>query len=241
MRINELSYQECIDFASNPDTSSQLLTKLVYHRNPKISNIAVSNPSTPYEVLVFALKNPRASMRAAAVGNLVLPLNDAERFVDDEDVDVVRALAGRHDLSPELMWKLASHPSFEVAQGVGRRSSLPVEVGVMLAVGREMLNLETVRPEAVGNDLFPFKTFGLWLKDKNESLLHAKAGELPLELVLEWFAEQGDKILVNNYYVKYVEHTLVPNIRVYIEAETGITGLPDAWVVRMFRTLVGEF
>lgn len=237
MDVAGLTSDEAYDLAVDRATPPEILALLLrsVHGNARMA--AAWNPSTPVHALLDALEWGDVRLRTIIVGNKSLPLVEAIRIVFTDKEEVLQMFSYRKDLPPEVMIKLASHENVVIVTGLVRNPNMPVEAGLLATRGRSEGDLRTI----FGHQTFPFTRIAAWLETKGVDLSTLESpNSFPFQFFVDWLNECEDS-WTHHYSLEYVITRQIAGVRAYMEAVTGAMGLPDAWVVKTFKTLVRKF
>lgn len=233
--ISGLTSDEAYSLARDRETPPEALTVLLRSVHERVRTAAAWNPSTPVSALLDVLKWGDVNLRTTVVGNKGLPLVEALKIAFDDEEVVLQRFAYRKDLPPEVMIRLASHNNVVIVAGVGRNPSMPFEAGLVAVKGKSALSLTTI----FGHQKFPFPAFVSWLESKSVDLSAFETpNSFPFQFLVDWLRECEDSWLSYNSF-EYVLEKRFGDVRGYVEQQTGVAGLPDAWVVKTFKMLLG--
>lgn len=236
--IDGMSVSQCIYLTRSGRTPPHILKLLLEHEDYTVRQYALGS-ALPQDMWLEAVRNTSDSfLISCALSNMGIPLSLVEEYAFHKNDELVAGVAYRSDLSLELMVKLAAHPSEDVALGVAnvKEKPLPVEAGVLLTAGREYKGFKSIN---LSIPKLPFSRFGFWLLEKGYPV-EWELNELPFSLMLEWLFDNQFSSKVGDY-CNLVWQWREEGVRAYVTAETGVEGLPGAWVVKMFKTLVRAF
>lgn len=235
MDVSGLTSDEAYELARDRSAAPEVLAVLLRFPVERVRLAAAWNPFTPVDALLNALKWGDVVLRTTVVGNKGLPLVEAMRVAFDDEEVVLQRFAYRKDLPPEVMVRLASHENAVIVAGVVRNPSMPFEAGLLAVRGRSEWSLGTI----FGHQSFPFPAFVSWLESKSVNLSAFESlDSFPFELLVDWLNECNDSWF-HYHSLEYVLTRQFDGVRAYVEQQTGTVGLPDAWVVKMFKTFVG--
>lgn len=236
--IDGMSVSHCIYLTRYRGVPPHILKLLLEHEDYTVRQYALG-AGLSQDMWLEAVRNTRdLFLMSCALGNMGIPLSMVEEYAFHENDQLVAGVAYRSDLSLELMVKLAAHPSEDVALGVAnvKEKPLPVEAGILLTAGRKQKGLKSI---SLSIPKLPFSRFGFWLLEKGYPV-EWDLNELPFSLMLEWLFDNQFSSKVGDY-CNLVWQWREEDVKAFVTSETGVKGLPGAWVVKVFKTLVQAF
>lgn len=236
MDVTNLSVNEALELAIDHDTDADVLAALLWHEDERVQDAAAYNFWTPPEALIKVAETASVNVKATIVDNKSVPVKAAAKIAfGSGDSKVLQWFSFRRDLTPKMMIRLASHENVMVVSGMARNPRMPVEAGLVATLGRSEKDLKSI----FVHHRFPYAVFASWLTGRGVDFSgYTKAGSLPFHFFLDWLGECDDSD-ARFECVELVVRERFAGVRAYVESVTGVTGLPDAWVSKTFRTLVG--
>ena len=123
--------------ANNPNTAAETLAGFEGDPDQKVREAVANNPNTAAETLTALAADPDEFVRAAAAGNPNTAIETLTALAADpgnvESSEVSETLAGNALTPPEVLTRLASHPSDTVRETVAGNALTPPEVLTRLA------------------------------------------------------------------------------------------------------------
>lgn len=236
MDVLNLPVDEALRLAIDHDTGADVLAALLRHEDERVQDAAAYNFWTPHEALIEVAKTASVNVKATIVDNKSVPVKAAAKIAfASGDSKVLQWFSFRRDLTPKMMIKLASNENVMVVSGMARNPRMPVEAGLVATLGRSEKDLKSI----FAHHRFNYPSFASWLTNKDVDFSgYTKASSLPFRFFLDWLGECDD-VKARYECVELVLRERFAGVRAHVELLTGVTGLPDAWVGKTFKTVAG--